>query len=69
MQRLRLRWTGAKRQARLVTLFRQTTLREITSGKPPRGRIPKQRSRGGAIRSNVEAAVMVIFGEIISTNR
>ncbi len=25
-QRLRLRWSGAKRQVRLVTLFRQTTL-------------------------------------------
>ncbi len=35
-------------------------LREITSGKPPRGRIPMQRSRGGAIRSSVEAAVMVV---------
>ncbi|MEE9345560.1 MAG: hypothetical protein V3U88_08130, partial [Methylococcales bacterium] len=34
-QRLRLRWSGAKRPARLVTLFRQTTLNQImtsTSG-------------------------------------
>ena len=35
-------------------------LRKMTSGKPPRGRIPKQRSRGGAIRSSVEAAVIVV---------
>ncbi len=35
-------------------------LREMTSGKPPRGRIPMQRSRGGATRSSDEAAVMAV---------
>jgi hypothetical protein len=34
--------------------------REITSGKPPRGRIPMQRFRGGATRSSDEAAVMAV---------
>lgn len=35
-------------------------LREMTSGQSPRGRIPMQRHRGGAIRSSDEAAVMVV---------
>ncbi len=35
-------------------------LREMTSGKPPRGRIPLQRLRGGATRSSDEAAVMAV---------
>ncbi len=35
-------------------------LREMTSGKPPRGRIPMQRLRGGATRSSDEAAVMAV---------
>lgn len=34
--------------------------REMTSGQPPRGRIPMQRSRGGATRSSAEAAVMAV---------
>jgi hypothetical protein len=34
--------------------------REMTSGQPSRGRIPMQRSRGGATRSSVEAIVMVV---------
>lgn len=33
--------------------------REMTSGQPPRGRIPMQRFRGGAVRSSEEDAVMV----------
>lgn len=35
-------------------------IREMTSGESPRGRIPMQRNRGGATRSSVEAAVMVV---------
>lgn len=35
-------------------------LREMTSGQPPRGRIPMQRHRGGATRSSDEAAVMAV---------
>ena len=34
--------------------------REMTSGKSPRGRIPKQRFRGGATCSSDEAAVMAV---------
>ncbi len=34
--------------------------REMTSGQPPRGRIPMQRTRGGATRSSDEAAVMAV---------
>lgn len=35
-------------------------LREMTSGRPPRGRIPRQRLRGGATRSSGEAAVIAV---------
>ena len=34
-------------------------LRDMTSGRSPRGRIPMQRSRGGATRSD-EGAVMAV---------
>lgn len=35
-------------------------IREMTSERPSRGRIPTQRIRGGAARSSVEAAVMAV---------